>query len=84
MLNVPSSISCSAASYIGNRPSSCLDLVGPDKKTLREKYFIGDPHDCPSGTAAEMKARGFVGIYSREQATFFRLPKSNRRVPKTW
>jgi hypothetical protein len=75
---------CNAANYVGNRPSNSLDLVGPDKKTLREKYLIGEPRDCPVGTAEEMKARGFVGIYRKEVAKFYRLPNSNRVVPKTW
>jgi hypothetical protein len=75
---------CNAASYVGNRPGNSLDLVGPDKKTLRDKYLIGEPRDCPAGTAGEMKARGFVGIYRKEPGTFYRLPNSNRIVPKTW
>ena len=54
---------CNEATFVGNRSSSCLDLVGPDKKTIREKYIVGEPHDCPMGNAAEMKRRGFVGIY---------------------
>lgn len=75
---------CNAATYVGNRPIKSLDLVGPDKRTLREKYFIGEPRDCPAGTAEEMKARGFVGIYRKEAVTFYRFPNSNRVVPKTW
>ena len=42
-------------------------LTGPDSKTLREKYLVGDPPDCPLGTAEEMKRRGYVGIYEKEQ-----------------
>ncbi len=34
------------AAFIGNRDSSSLDLIGPDRKTLREKYLIGRPQDC--------------------------------------
>lgn len=75
---------CNASTFIGNRSASSLDLVGPDKKTLREKYYIGEPHDCPAGSADEMKRRGFVGIYLKEPVTFYRLPNSNRIVPKTW
>jgi hypothetical protein len=75
---------CNASTFVGNRASTCLDLVGPDKKTLREKYYVGEPHDCPMGTAEEMKRRGYVGIYLKEPVTFFRLPNSNRIVPKTW
>ena len=75
---------CSNANYVGNRSERCLDLVGPDAKTIREKYLIGEPRDCPFGSAAEMKARGYVGIYLRDPVTFFRLPNSNRIIPKTW
>ena len=73
---------CTAANYVGNRSARCLDLVGPDKRTIRDKYLIGEPCDCPIGTAEEMKARGYVGIYLREPVTFYRLPNSNRIVPK--
>ena len=61
-------------SFIGNRRESTLDLVGPDKKTLREKYFIGDPQDCAVGTAEQMKRQGFVGIYHRTQDRVYYLP----------
>jgi hypothetical protein len=56
----------SEANFIGNRLASSLDLVGPDQKTLREKYLVGDPRDCPIGAAEEMKRRGYVGIYEKE------------------
>lgn len=75
---------CTASNYVGNRSGRCLDLIGPDKKTLREKYLIGEPRDCPMGTAAQMKAQGYVGIYLKEPVTFYRLPNSNRIVLKTW
>jgi|GEM_PF-3142411 len=75
---------CSAANYIGNRSIRSLDLVGPDHKTLRQKYLIGEPRDCPMGAAEEMKQRGFVGIYLKEPANFFRLPKTGFIVQKTW
>ena len=75
---------CTASNYVGNRSERCLDLVGPDKRTIREKYLIGEPRDCPFGSAAEMTARGYVGIYLREPVAFFRLPNSNRIIPKTW
>lgn len=70
--------------FIGNRSVRCLDLIGPDKKTLRQKYHIGEPHACPMGSAEEMKRRGYVGIYRKEPATLFRLPASGRIVQKTW
>lgn len=75
---------CNAATFVGNRLASCLDLVGPDKKTLRQKYLIGDPRDCPAGTATEMKKRGFVGIYQKEPVFTFRLPNSTMRITKSW
>ncbi|HZM01817.1 MAG TPA: hypothetical protein VFC44_02235 [Candidatus Saccharimonadales bacterium] len=75
---------CTAATYVGNRSIRCLDLVGPDQKTIRQKYLIGEPQDCPMGRADEMKQRGFVGIYLKEAVTFFRLPNSNRILQKTW
>ncbi len=58
--------SCTDVNFIGNRLASCLDLVGPDKKTIREKYLVGDPRECPFGTSEEMKRRGFVGIYEKQ------------------
>jgi hypothetical protein len=75
---------CSDATFVGNRSVGCLDLVGPDKKSIREKYIIGEPHDCPLGSAEEMKRRGFVGIYLKSQTVRFRLPNSNLVVQKTW
>jgi hypothetical protein len=75
---------CTDSTFVGNRSTNCLDLVGPDKKTLREKYFIGEPHDCPLGSADEMKRRGFVGIYLKNPVVRLRLPNSNIFVQKTW
>jgi hypothetical protein len=62
---------CDETNYVGNRLASSLDLPGPDHKTLREKYLIGEPRDCPIGKAAEMKRRGFVGIYEKDPNPFF-------------
>ena len=75
---------CSDATFVGNRSTNCLDLVGPDHKTLREKYIIGEPHDCPIGSADEMKRRGYVGIYLKGSAVKLRLPNSSFVVHKTW
>ena len=75
---------CNDATFVGNRSVNCLDLVGPDKRTLREKYLIGEPHDCPIGSAEEMKRRGFVGIYLKNTAIKFRLPNSSMIIQKTW
>jgi len=75
---------CSDATFVGNRSIQCLDLVGPDKKTIREKYLIGDPHDCPMGTAEEMKKRGYVGIYLKNAPVRFRLPNSGMVIAKNW
>lgn len=55
--------------FIGNRIEACLDLIGPDKKTLREKYDIGEPRECALGDSTEMKRRGYVGIYCRRSLT---------------
>ncbi|HEV8543395.1 MAG TPA: hypothetical protein VGR78_13450 [Verrucomicrobiae bacterium] len=63
--------------YIGNRPESVLDLVGPNKKTLRDKYAIGEPRDCAAGTADQMRQRGFVGIYHKSPSRIFRLAGSD-------
>ena len=84
MINLTEPAKCNSETFVGNRSRNSLDLVGPDKRTLREKYVIGEPHDCPVGTSDQMRALGFVGIYAREVATFYRLPNSNRIVPKTW
>ena len=64
--------------FMGNRLASALDLVGPDQRTLRQKYIVAEPRDCPAGTAEEMRRRGFVGIYARGRHLLFRLP--NGRV----
>lgn len=64
---------CDEVTFVGNRRATTLDLVGPDMKTLREKYFIGIPRDCPMGSAEQMKRMGFIGIYEKEpQPAFIR------------
>ena len=69
--------------FIGNRLATSVDLVGPDGKTLRQKYIIGAPAACPAGTAEEMGRRGYVGLYKRESFLVLRIPNSNLtlRVP---
>ena len=73
---------CFAASsplmFVGNRRASTLDLVGPDGKTLRQKYVIGEPHPCAAGSAEDMKRRGYVGVYSKQTGILYRLPGSAR------
>ena len=66
--------------FIGNRLETSLDLLGPDRKTLRQKYVIGDPRDCPAGTAKEMKARGYIGLYKRDAVVEFRIPNTNLTI----
>lgn len=66
--------------FVGNRLSSSLDLVGPDQKTLRQKYAIGDPQGCAAGTAEEMKRRGYLGLYKESPVTVLRLPNSNLTI----
>lgn len=63
--------------FVGNRPASTLDLVGPDGRTLREQYRIGEPRDCEFGNAEQMKRLGFVGIYRSSKAVTYRLPGTN-------
>lgn len=82
--STPNDVLCSPATFVGNRPAHALDWVGPDKKTLRQKYLIGEPCSCPSGTAEEMKRRGFVGIYLKAPGVFYRLPNSGQIIQKTW
>jgi hypothetical protein len=60
------SSSCDLSTFVGNRSLRCLDLKGPDGRTLREKYLIGEPQACPMGCAAEMKKSGYVGIYDKQ------------------
>lgn len=72
------------ATFVGNRLASCLDLVGPDKKTLRQKFLVGEPRACAAGSAEDMKRRGYVGIYQKERTITFRLPQSNFLVQKSW
>ena len=54
--------------FLGNRLASALDLIGPDGLSLRRKYLIGDPRDCPFAPADVMKKNGYVGIYRRAGA----------------
>lgn len=84
MTNKNPSVYSSNPVFVGNRSVRSLDLVGPDKKTLRQKYYIGEPHACPMGSAEEMKRRGFVGIYRKEPTALLRLPNSGKIVQKTW
>lgn len=65
-MNTATTPVCDETSFVGNRRATTLDLIGPDMKTLREKYMIGEPRDCPMGTGERMKRLGFVGIYERE------------------
>ncbi|MDB6026519.1 MAG: hypothetical protein JWM68_2742 [Verrucomicrobiales bacterium] len=75
---------CNDATFVGNRSVSCLDIVGPDKRTLREKYLVGEPHSCPMGNAEDMKKRGFVGIYLKNPTVKLRLPNSSFLISKNW
>jgi hypothetical protein len=68
---------CNESNFIGNRRETCLDLVGYDGKTLREKFLVGDPRDCHVGSAAEMKQEGFVGIYSKPLKFSKAVPRTN-------
>ena len=70
--------------FVGNRLASTLDLVGPDGKTLRQKYIIGEPHACAVGTVEQMKRRGYVGAYSKKTEPVYYLPGSSRIIRKTW
>ena len=54
--------------------------MGADGKTLRQKYVIGHPQDCPAAKADEMKRRGYVGIYTKTAVSVFRLPNSNLTI----
>jgi hypothetical protein len=83
-MNNSTESACNEATFVGNRLATCLDLVGPDKKTLRQKFLVGEPRGCAAGTAEEMKKRGYVGIYQKEREIRFRLPNSNLIIQKTW
>lgn len=72
------------ATFVGNRLASCLDLVGPDKKTLRQKFLVGEPRQCAAGSAEDMKKRGYVGIYQKERTVTFRIPHTNLVMQKAW
>src|SRR5262245_32989203 len=56
--------------FLGNRPLSALDLVGPDKRTLWEKYLIGEPQDCPAGTPAQWSDGDLSGFIARSRRVF--------------
>lgn len=72
------------STFVGNRLASCLDLVGPDKKTLRQKFLVGEPRSCAAGSGEEMKKRGYVGIYQKERHVTFRIPHTNLILQKAW
>ena len=75
---------CNEATFVGNRLATCLDLIGPDKKSLRQKFLVGEPGRCAAGSAEDMKRRGYVGIYQKERELRFRLPNTNIIIQKTW
>ncbi len=75
---------CNEATFVGNRLASCLDLIGQDRKSLRQKFLIGEPGRCAAGSAEEMKRKGYVGIYQKEREIKFRLPYSNLVIQKNW
>ena len=75
---------CDEATFVGNRLAGCLDLIGPDKRTLRQKFLIGEPRQCAAGSAEEMKRRGYVGIYQKERTVTFRIPHTNILLQKAW
>ncbi len=82
MRNIIKKNECNAANYIGNRLATSLELMGPDKKKLRDKYHIGEPRDCAAGSSVEMKRRGYVGIYEKESRIRMSLPKFNFLLAK--
>ncbi len=82
MNNSPDS-PCNDATFVGNRLATSLDLLGPDKKSLRQKFLIGEPGDCAAGSTEEMKRRGYVGIYEREREVRFRIPHFQFVAPKS-
>jgi hypothetical protein len=51
--------------YVGHRLASALDFLDEGCRTVRDNYIIGDPQDCEIGTAAQLKKKGFVGLYRR-------------------
>ncbi len=75
---------CTESNFVGNRLAGCLNLIGPDGKSLQQKFLIGEPRSCAAGSAEQMKQRGYVGIYQKERITKFRLPNSNLTIQKTW
>jgi hypothetical protein len=61
---------CDESNFTGNRRETCLDLVGYDGKTLREKFIIAEPRACSAGSAEKMKRDGFVGLYTLPKNDF--------------
>jgi len=83
-MNKTSEPACNEATFVGNRLAGCLDLLGPDKKSLRQKFLIGEPRACAAGSAEDMKRRGYVGIYQKERTVTFRIPQTNLLLHKAW
>ena len=80
MKNNLSQCAPSPSRFVGNRLQRALDLCGSDGRTLRQKYIIGDPMECPAGTAMEMKRLGYVGLYSRSNLLVYTLPNTRLRI----
>lgn len=84
MNKTSSAPTCDESTFVGNRLAGCLDLLGPDKKSLRQKFIIGEPRACAAGSAEEMKRRGYVGIYQKERTVTFRIPHTSLVLQRSW
>ncbi len=69
-----------AGEFCGNHKPGCLAilLAGESIKDADcrwakwlEDVRFGDPSDCKAGTSKEMKAKGWVGLYLKEDRSLF-------------
>lgn len=66
-----------AGEYCGNHH--------PNDKYARQDYLdrmrFGRPHACESGTTEEMEAKGYVGLYLKEDDPLAYLGENGREIP---
>lgn len=61
---------CDAGEYCGNHQKGSVAYSA----LWLAKMRFGRPHACQAGTSAEMAAKGFVGLYLKEDSTSGRMP----------
>jgi hypothetical protein len=66
-----------AGEFCGNHlPNSKMNFYPRDPEGIHNKEYwakmrFGRPHSCKAGTTEEMEARGYVGLYLKEDTPLF-------------